>query len=98
MKKDLIAGIDIGTVTIAVVLLDNKGVITHRDYRFHKGNVYAKLQEMVRKFPAQSLTIVGVAAEKGREFFKTGFEINEQVAVIELFFNCLQRKTAASVG
>jgi predicted CoA-substrate-specific enzyme activase len=83
VHENLIAGIDIGTTTIAVVLLDSNGSVIFRDYRFHNGNVYASLEAMIRKFPVQRLTTMGVIAEKGREFFTTGVEVNEQVALIE---------------
>lgn len=81
--ENLIAGIDIGTITIAVVLLDRNGAVVFRDYQFHNGNVLAALQETIRKFPVQILTTIGVIAEKGREFFRAGIEVNEQVAIIE---------------
>jgi predicted CoA-substrate-specific enzyme activase len=83
MRENIIAGIDIGTVTIAVVLLDSAGSVFFRYYQFHNGNVYAALEAMVRNFPVKNLTTIGVVAEKGREFFKTGVEVNEQVAIIE---------------
>jgi hypothetical protein len=83
MPEDIIAGVDIGTVTIAVVLMDGSGSVVFRDYQFHNGNVYENLEDMVRKLPAQNLAAIGVVAEKGREFFTTGVEVNEQVAVLK---------------
>ena len=83
MHENLTAGMDIGSTTIAVVLLDGDGCVVFKDYRFHNGNVYAALEETVRAFPVQTLTAIGAVAEKGREFFKSGIEVNEQVAIIE---------------
>ncbi|HMD68069.1 MAG TPA: acyl-CoA dehydratase activase [Chitinivibrionales bacterium] len=83
MQENLIAGIDIGSTTTAVVLLDKDGSVIFKDYQFHNGNVYAVLEDAVGKFPVQTLAAVGVVAEKGREFFKSGIEVNEQVAIIE---------------
>jgi len=81
--ENLIAGVDIGAITIAVVLLDGNGSVVFRDYRFHNGTVSAALEESIRTFPEQTLATIGVIAEKGREFFRTGIEVNEQVAIIE---------------
>lgn len=83
MHEDLVAGIDIGTITTAVVLLNPKGLIVFRDYQFHHGNVFSVLEDTIRKFPVPFLSTVGVIAEKGREFFRTGIEVNEQVSIIE---------------
>ncbi|MGA1874125.1 MAG: acyl-CoA dehydratase activase [bacterium] len=83
MPENLTAGIDIGTITIAVVLLDSTGSVCFRDYQFHRGSIYAALEDIVRKLPVQTLATIGVVAEKGREFFTTGIEVNEQVAIIE---------------
>ncbi|MGA1841014.1 MAG: acyl-CoA dehydratase activase [bacterium] len=83
MRENLIAGIDIGTTSIAVVLLDSNCSVVFKDYQFHNGNVYVELEDMIRKFPVQNLTTMGVISEKGREFFKTGVEVNEQVAIIK---------------
>jgi predicted CoA-substrate-specific enzyme activase len=83
MPKDIIAGIDIGSITIAAVLLDNSGQVLFSDYQFHHGKVHARLEDMVRKFPMPNLATIGVVAEKGREFFKAGVEVNGQVAIIE---------------
>ncbi|MGA1796237.1 MAG: acyl-CoA dehydratase activase [bacterium] len=81
--EHLITGIDIGTTTIAVVVLDDHGTILFREYRFHKGNVQPALQTIFQDFPVQDLHTIGVVAEKGREFLTTGIEVNEQVAIIE---------------
>ncbi|MBN1578265.1 MAG: hypothetical protein JW913_17020 [Chitinispirillaceae bacterium] len=83
MCENLTAGMDIGSTTIAVVLLDSDGTVIFKDYQFHNGNVYAALEDSINKFPLKNLIAVGVVAEKGREFFKSGCEVNEQVAVIE---------------
>ncbi len=77
-----VAGIDIGSVSIALVVLDSAGQVTYRDYCFHSGNVSATLKAMLGKLPVQQPSGFGVVGEKGREFFKVGVEVNEQVAVI----------------
>ena len=77
------AGIDIGTVSIALVLLDCTGLVTYRDYRLHNGNIYAALEDMLKRLPEEQLSSFGVVAERGREFFTAGVEVNEQVSLIE---------------
>ena len=77
-----VAGIDVGTVSIALVLLDGAGQLTYRDYCFHRGNIYETLKAMLGKLPVQQPIGIGVVAEKGREFFRAGVEVNEQVALI----------------
>ena len=77
-----VAGIDIGSVSIAIVLLDDAGQPTYRDYSFHKGNIHATLDAMLGRLPVQQPGVVGVVAEKGREFFRAGVEVNEQIALI----------------
>ena len=69
---DDVPGIDIGTVSIALVLLDSTGQLTYRDYSFHRGNIYATLETMLGKLPVQQVSLFGVVAEKGREFFRAG--------------------------
>jgi predicted CoA-substrate-specific enzyme activase len=83
MSEKIIVGIDIGTITIGIVLLDSNGSVFFRDYQFHNGNVYSKLEDMIRKFPVQTVASIGVVGEKSSEYFKTGIEVNEQVAIIE---------------
>ena len=83
MNNHPVAGINVGAVSISLVLLDGQGVIAYKDYRPHNGNIHAALEEMLPKLPVQALADFGVVAEKGREFFKAGVEVNEQVAIIE---------------
>ena len=82
MHADNIAGIDIGSVSIAMVLLDGRGQITYRDYCFHRGTIHAALKTLFDKLPVRQLKGFGVVAERGREFFRSGVEVNEQVALI----------------
>jgi len=82
MHADNIAGIDIGSVSIAMVLLDGKGQITYRDHCFHRGTIHAALKTLFDKLPARQLNGFGVVSERGREFFRSGVEVNEQVALI----------------
>ncbi len=77
-----VAGIDIGSVSIAIVLLDGTGQTIYRDYSFHRGNIHATLATMLGKLPVEQQGVFGVVAEKGREFLRAGVEVNEQIALI----------------
>ncbi len=68
-------GIDIGTVSIALALVDSTGQLTYRDHCFHNGNIHAALKAMLGKLPVQEPGFFGVVAEKGREFFRDGVEV-----------------------
>ena len=43
-----IAGIDIGSVALSLVLVDDDGTVVHSSYRFHKGMIAETLQSMLR--------------------------------------------------
>jgi len=75
-------GIDIGTVSIALALIDSTGQLTYRDSCLHNGNIHAALKTMLGKLPVQQPGGFGVVAGKGREFFRAGVEVNEQIALI----------------
>ncbi|MCX5781402.1 MAG: acyl-CoA dehydratase activase [Elusimicrobia bacterium] len=83
MKESFAAGIHIGTVSASIVLVDDKNKIIYKDYLFHNGNISAALEEMLKKLSIDSLDSFAVVAEKGRGYFTSGTEVNEQVAIIE---------------
>jgi predicted CoA-substrate-specific enzyme activase len=43
-----IVGIDIGSVALSLVLVDEKGTVVHSSYQFHKGMIRETLQSMLR--------------------------------------------------
>ncbi|HNW92684.1 MAG TPA: acyl-CoA dehydratase activase, partial [bacterium] len=78
----VVAGIDIGSVSVATVLLASDRSVVWRDYRFHDGRVTETLRAVLAAMPVQTLDAFGVVSEKGREFFTAGVEVPEQVALI----------------
>ncbi len=74
-------GIDIGSISVALALLDEDRVTTRCDYRFHRGNVTATIEAMIDDLPHRATVALGVT-ERGRERFTSGVEVNEQVALI----------------
>ncbi|MBI5375748.1 MAG: hypothetical protein HZA77_09945 [Candidatus Schekmanbacteria bacterium] len=99
MKECRSAGIDIGSVSIALVLLDHGRAVAYKDYRPHNGKIYAVLEEMLGSLPVRKLASFGVIAEKGREFFTSGIEVNEQVAIIAGVKNvCPEARSIITIG
>lgn len=78
-----VLGIDIGSLSMAVVLLDADGSLVYQQYLQHNGHIQPVLANALGKLPCAQVNALGVVAEKGREFFCTGIEVNEQVAIIE---------------
>ncbi|MBN1551534.1 hypothetical protein JW979_08695 [bacterium] len=78
-----VAGIDIGSVSIAFVIMDETGRICHSIYRFHQGNIHACLRDILDSNNDKSVHACGVVSEKGREFLYSGIEVNEQIALVE---------------
>ena len=59
-----IAGIDIGSVALSLVLVDDKGTVVHSSYQFHKGMVRETLQSMfnnidIRRIGGIAMTLSG---------------------------------------
>jgi predicted CoA-substrate-specific enzyme activase len=94
-----ILGIDVGSVSIAAVILDSNASVVHRQYLFHKGNIQGALAQVLRNLPIRQVDAFGVVAEKGREFFTAGIEVNEQVAIIEgVKRDCPEVRTILTIG
>ena len=82
-EETTLLGIDIGSISIASVLLDAEGSVIQQQYLSHNGTVGPALADVFKTMPVTQVSAFGVVAEKGREFFTTGIEVNEQVAIIE---------------
>ena len=70
-EEEFYLGIDIGSVSIAYVLLDQKLQIRQYDYLFHRGNVFSALEACLKNI---DLSKVGKVAynHKSAEFFNQG--------------------------
>lgn len=60
MKNDKILGIDVGSVSIGIVMTDSFGNISHKDYCFHKGEIKSTLMAMLEKIDLSVLAGVAV--------------------------------------
>ena len=75
-------GIDIGSLSLGLVLMDQNGIIIRHIYVTHQGNISACLQEKLPQLPVSEVSTYA-CNQKGSEFFNDGFAVNEQVAIIE---------------
>ncbi len=75
-------GIDIGSVSIAYVLLDQNRQLIRSYYGFHRGNIFAALQELFKEIDLTKIDQV-CYNHKAADFFNEGISANEQVALIE---------------
>ena len=75
-------GIDIGSVSLSYVLLDQKGHILKSETLFHQGNIFQALKEKLAAIDLSKVHQV-VYNHKSCDFFTSGMSINEQVALID---------------
>ena len=75
-------GIDIGSVSISLVLINQKKQIIQSDYHIHKGNISSALIKQLEKIDLSKVHQIGYN-HKSADFFNQGFSINEQVALIK---------------
>ena len=82
INNTLSLGIDIGSVSIAYVLLNNENKIVSSDYRIHSGNILDCLRESLKTLDWPGITHVGYN-QKSTEFFTCGIPVNDQRALVE---------------
>jgi predicted CoA-substrate-specific enzyme activase len=75
-------GIDIGSVSLNYVLIDQNATILQSDYLFHHGNIYGLLRETVEGLDLSFVQQVAYNHKAG-DFFTAGVSVNEQVSLIE---------------
>ena len=69
MKNEVLA-IDVGSVTISIVLLSRDKEILQSAYDFHEGRIAPKLMEMLSSFELKD--VCGTAATSSTPFFQFG--------------------------
>lgn len=75
-------GIDLGSVSLSYVVIDEHRRIRQSNYLFHRGNIYDALEKCLEAI--KELPICHVAFNhKAAEFFQQGLAVNDQVALIE---------------
>ena len=80
--SQLYLGLDIGSVSLACVLMDDKRQITHSRYLFHEGRIMPVLQELLSG-PEFSNVRQVCYNHNATEFFQAGTELNDQIALME---------------
>lgn len=75
-------GIDIGSLSLGLVLINQNGGIIRHIYVPHRGNISASLQDQLPRLLISEVSAYA-CNQKGSEFFTDAFAINEQVAIIE---------------
>ena len=82
ISKDLILGIDIGSVSISVVCIDTSGSLMKEAYVLHHGNIRMTLEEVLK--PYDPVDIVGIASPSGKvQFIKSVYIFDQQVSIME---------------
>ncbi len=89
-KANIILGIDIGSVTIGMVLLDSDGRITDHGYEFHHGDIHAKLSEMINKMNVSTFSGVAVTDSTPETIFAHR-RYDDRLAAIEAAGRCFER-------
>jgi predicted CoA-substrate-specific enzyme activase len=77
-----ILGIDVGSVSIGLVVVDRTGQVVCADYRFHRGQVRPLLEEMVHARLAADRTLLVAATASTPDYVAADRRYDNQVAVI----------------
>ena len=75
-------GVDIGSVSLSYVLLNHNNEILKSDYLFHQGNIFDLLREKLEVIDLSRVYQVAYN-HKSSDFFLSGVDVNDQVALIE---------------
>ncbi len=75
-------GIDIGSVSLGIALIDEHKQILHQDYLFHHGNITQLLQTKLGQIDLSRVALIG-HNHRASDFFSDGISVNDQLASIE---------------
>ena len=78
----LYLGIDIGSVSLSLVLMNPERQIVFSDSVAHQGNIWKTLEQQLAKIDFSQVRNVAFN-HKSADFFKQGMPVNDQVALIE---------------
>ncbi len=79
-------GIDIGSVSISYVLIDQKAKMIKSAYLLHGGSIDEALSDILHQIPLEDISHIAYN-QKSADFFSAGLVINDQVALIEGLHN-----------
>ena len=80
--EKLFLGIDIGSVSLACALINERKGILWSSYLFHRGNITNLLREQLEPLDLSGVAQVG-HNRRSSDFFSGGISANDQIAVIE---------------
>ena len=80
--EKLFLGIDIGSVSLACALINERKEILWSSYLFHRGNITNLLREQLGQLDLSGVAQVG-HNRRYSDFFSGGISANDQIAVIE---------------
>ena len=75
-------GIDVGSVSLSYVLINQDKTILQEGYLFHHGNIYGLLKETLEGLDLSFVQQVAFNHKAG-DFFTAGVSVNEQVSLVE---------------
>ena len=80
--KPLYLGIDVGSVSISYVLIDDEFNNLKSAYLLHDGDIEGSLTDILNQMPVGQIHQIGYN-QKSADFFIRGIAVNDQVALIE---------------
>ena len=81
-KSELVLGIDVGSVTAGVVVMNNDREVVYDDYRFHHGEIETALVEMLAGFDRLGKVCLIGATASTPGFIRADQRYNNEVAAI----------------
>ena len=82
INSDLTLGLDVGSATLAFVLVDSDGKVIDKAYVFHHGNIQTILEQWAVRETWHRIRRIGVN-DQGAPFLNCGAVIDDRVAVLE---------------
>ena len=79
--KNYFLGLDIGSVSISIALIDDKGQIIHTKYDFHKGRIKDKLSEFLSEINLNGIRGIGYTSSTP-PIIKNGLSVDSRIAYI----------------
>jgi predicted CoA-substrate-specific enzyme activase len=80
--KELILGIDVGSVSISVVAMNLEGKLMGHSYQLHQGNIRGALDQLLKAYNQKD--IIGLASPSGKtQFTKQVNSYDQQVSLME---------------
>jgi len=67
VNKDFILGLDVGSVSISLVCIDQEGILIDHKYVLHHGDIRNSLESLMRAYQPEQ--VLGIAAPSGKTPF-----------------------------